>query len=73
MSHNDVFILALNAMRNLLIQELNRLIGHQELRAAFIAGARVQNRTILLESEVKSLLETYGARITREYRHIERG
>src|SRR6266446_5832039 len=36
MSHNNVFILALNAMRNLFIQELNRLIGDQKLRNTFI-------------------------------------
>src|SRR6266568_8565191 len=36
MSHNNVFILALNAMRNLLIQELNRLISDQKLRNTFI-------------------------------------
>lgn len=40
MSHNDIFILALSAMRNLLIQELNRLIGNQELRTIFIAHQR---------------------------------
>lgn len=40
MSHNDIFILALSAMRNLLIQELNRLIGNQELRTVFIAHQR---------------------------------
>src|SRR6516225_7463551 len=40
MSHNDIFILALSAMRNMLIQELNRLIGDQELRTVFIAHLR---------------------------------
>lgn len=40
MSHNDIFVFALSAMRNLLIQELNRLIGHQELRTVFIAHQR---------------------------------
>lgn len=39
-SHNDIFILALSAMRNLLIQALNRLIGNQELRTVFIAHQR---------------------------------
>jgi len=39
LSHNTVFILALNAMRNLFIQELNRLISDQsdqKLRKTFI-------------------------------------
>jgi GntR family transcriptional regulator, transcriptional repressor for pyruvate dehydrogenase complex len=36
MSHNTVFILAVNAMRNLFIQELNRLISDQKLRKTFI-------------------------------------
>jgi GntR family transcriptional repressor for pyruvate dehydrogenase complex len=39
LSHNTVFILALNAMRNLFIQELNRLISdqsNQKLRKTFI-------------------------------------
>jgi len=36
LSHNTVFILALNAMRNLFIQELNRLISDQRLRKTFI-------------------------------------
>jgi len=39
LSHNTVFILALNAMRNLFIQELNRLISDQSdqrLRKTFI-------------------------------------
>lgn len=40
LSHNDIFILALSAMRNLLIQALNRLIGNQELRTVFIAHQR---------------------------------
>lgn len=40
LSHNDVFILALRAMRNFFIQELNRLIGDHELRIIFISHQR---------------------------------
>src|ERR1700730_9960166 len=36
MAHNSVFTLALQAMRNNLIQELNRLIGDQEFRTTII-------------------------------------
>lgn len=36
MSHNAVFTLALQAMRNNLIQELNRLISDQQLRTTII-------------------------------------
>jgi GntR family transcriptional regulator, transcriptional repressor for pyruvate dehydrogenase complex len=36
MAHNAVFTLALQAMRNTLIQELNRLISDQQLRSIII-------------------------------------
>ncbi len=36
MAHNSVFTLALQAMRNNLIQELNRLIGDQQFRTTII-------------------------------------
>jgi len=36
LSHNTVFILALNAMRSLLMQELNRLISDQKLCNTFV-------------------------------------
>jgi GntR family transcriptional regulator, transcriptional repressor for pyruvate dehydrogenase complex len=36
MAHNSVFTLALQAMRNNLIQELNRLIGDQKFRTTII-------------------------------------
>lgn len=36
MAHNSVFTLALQAMRNNLIQELNRLVSDQSLRATMI-------------------------------------
>jgi acyl-CoA synthetase (NDP forming) len=38
----------------------------REQAASIIAKARIQKRTILLESEVKSLLAAYGASIPRE-------
>ncbi len=40
--------------------------GAREQAANILARARAQNRTILLESEVKSLLAAYGARTPRE-------
>ncbi|HKF37776.1 MAG TPA: acetate--CoA ligase family protein [Ktedonobacteraceae bacterium] len=40
--------------------------GAREQAANILAGARTQGRTILLESEVKTLLAAYGARIPRE-------
>ncbi len=36
MAHNSVFTLAMQAMRNNLIQELNRLVGDQSLRTTMI-------------------------------------
>ncbi|HEX9135281.1 MAG TPA: acetate--CoA ligase family protein, partial [Ktedonobacteraceae bacterium] len=42
------------------------LPGAREQTANILASARAQNRTILLESEVKSLLAAYGARTPRE-------
>ena len=36
MAHNAVFTLALQAMRNTLIQELNRLISDQSFRTTII-------------------------------------
>jgi acyl-CoA synthetase (NDP forming) len=40
--------------------------GAREQAASILAKARTQNRTLLLESEVKALLAMYGARIPRE-------
>jgi len=40
--------------------------GARESAGSIIASARAQERTILLENEVKSLMAAYGARIPRE-------
>ncbi|GAC1393880.1 MAG: acetate--CoA ligase [Ktedonobacteraceae bacterium] len=40
--------------------------GAREQAAAILATARVQERTVLLESEVKALMAAYGARIPQE-------
>lgn len=40
--------------------------GAREQAANILARARTQNRTLLLESEVKALLAAYGAKIPRE-------
>src|SRR6266849_2614188 len=40
--------------------------GARELATSILARARTQDRTLLLESEVKALLAAYGARIPRE-------
>ena len=49
--------------------------GARDQAASIIAKARTQDRTILLESEVKSLLAAYGASIPREIvmHHPRRG
>jgi GntR family transcriptional regulator, transcriptional repressor for pyruvate dehydrogenase complex len=40
MSHNNIFILVFSAIRNPLMQELNRLISDQKLRSTFISDQR---------------------------------
>jgi acetate---CoA ligase (ADP-forming) len=40
--------------------------GAREQATSILARARIQDRTLLLESEVKALLAAYGARIPRE-------